>query len=237
MNCPHLQAVRPELEGLPRRMADLPVDDRGYPVPWFVAWHEGKPEFRAMDPQKFVRAIKQKLCWVCGERLGTTMAFVAGPMCGINRTSSEPPSHLECAQWSARNCPFLSNPRMVRREDEEINNASLRENAAGMAITRNPGVAMLWITRAYEVFDSGEVKGNSNRGYLIQMGEPERVEWFAEGRPATREEVVRSVESGLPNLEAMARTETGGLAALERYVERFQKYLPAVKAEATEVPA
>jgi hypothetical protein len=209
------------LTALPERMRALPIDDRGYPVPWFVAWHDGKPEFRAMDGEKFVRAVREKLCWVCGGRLGTRVCFVAGPMCGINRTSSEPPSHLECARWSAVNCPFLSNPRMVRREDEEINNARFRDNAAGLAIARNPGVAMLWITRQFEVFDAG--KGRP----LIQMGEPESVEWFACGRQATREEVNYSIESGLPNLEAMARLERGGVEVLNRMVSRFERWLPA----------
>lgn len=216
-----------DLESMPARMRDLPFDERGYPVPWFVAWEDGKPEFRAMDPQKFVDAIRKKLCWVCGDRLGVHVCFVAGPMCGINRTSSEPPSHLECARWSAKNCPFLSNPRMVRREDERINNQQLRENAAGFAISRNPGVAMLWITRQYEVFNTSEIKGNPNAGYLIQMGEPESVEWWACGQLATREQVQASIESGLPNLEAIARSERGGLEALGKYIERFQRWLPA----------
>lgn len=78
-----------DLESLPVRMRTLPIDERGYPVPWFVAWVDGKPEFRAMDPNKFRRAIKEKLCWVCGNQLGVYMVFVAGCMCGINRTSTE----------------------------------------------------------------------------------------------------------------------------------------------------
>jgi len=197
----------------------LPIDERGYPVPWFVAWIDGKPEFRAMDGRKFEAAIKKKLCWVCGQKLGVNLCFVAGPMCGINRTSSEPPSHLECGLWSAKNCPFLSNPKMVRREDEVMNNAVLRDNAAGLAITRNPGVAMLWITRSYEVF-------KVNTGVLLQMGEPLRVEWFAHGRRATRAEVIESIEGGLPNLEAMARLEVGGLRALEQAKHRFSFWLP-----------
>jgi hypothetical protein len=207
-------------EPLPERMRDLPIDERGYVVPWFVAWVEGKPEFRAMDGGKFVAAIKKKLCWVCGERLGINVCFVAGPMCGINRTSAEPPSHVECAYWSARNCPFLSNPHMVRREDETINNQQLRDHSAGMALTRNPGVAMLWTTRQYEVFPDGR------GGYLIQMGEPEKVEWYACGKKATREQVMFSIESGLPNLEAIARTERGGAEALGKAIERFQKWIP-----------
>lgn len=212
--------LRPELEPLPARMAGLPLDERGYPVPWFVAWQDGKPEFRAMDGRKFARAIREKLCWVCGERLGVNVCFVAGPMCGINRTSAEPPSHLECARWSARNCPFLTNPRQVRREDEVLNNANLREDSAGIALTRNPGVAMLWITRQFEVFNDGSGKP------LIQMGEPDSVEWFACGKPAAREQVQASIDSGLPNLEAVARTQNGGLEALAKYVERFQRWIP-----------
>ncbi len=216
-SCPH----RANMEKIPERMTHLPVDERGFVVPWFVAWMEGKPEFRAMDPSKFVAAIRQKLCWVCGGKLGANVCFVAGPMCGINRTSSEPPSHLECARWSARNCPFLSNPRMIRREDDEINNSTLRENAAGFAITRNPGVAMLWVTRQFEVF-------KTDTGPLIQMGEPESVEWWAHGRAATRDEVAASIESGLPNLEAVARQERGGIEALAQARQRFERWMPAV---------
>ena len=217
-----MTVLKPELQALPDRMKDLPLDERGYPVPFFVAWVDGKPEFRAMDGEKFVRALKEKLCWVCGGKLGVNVAFVAGAMCGINRTSSEPPCHLECARWSAINCPFLSNPRMVRREDDLIDNAKMRESAPGYAIARNPGVAMLWITRQYEVYPDRLGKGR----YLIQMGEPERVEWYAEGRLATREEVMASIDSGLPNLEALARQEKGGLEALEKATKRFDKWLP-----------
>ncbi len=211
--------AKQNMETLPVRMRDLPLDERGYTVPWFVDWIDGKPEFRAMDLRKFVRAIKEKLCWVCGSRLGVNLCFVAGPMCGINRTSSEPPCHAECGRWSAQNCPFLSNPRMVRREDEQT--AEMAGNVAGFAIRRNPGVSMLWFCRDYSVFDDGR------GGKLINMGEPDKVEWWAEGRIATREEVQRSIDSGLPALEAMARTEKGAMEVLVRTTEQFQKWLPA----------
>jgi hypothetical protein len=198
-------------------MAGLPVDDRGYVVPWFVDWLDGKPEFRAMDRKKFFRAIRERLCWVCGARLGVHVTFVGGPMCGINRTSSEPPCHRECAAWSAANCPFLNNPRMVRREDQLT--AAIAGNAAGFGLKRNPGVVMLWHTREYEVF-------KVDNGTLIQMGEPESVEWIACGREATRAEVMESIETGLPNLLAIARTERGGIEALDHARARFDKWLP-----------
>lgn len=216
--CPVVAKVN--FDTIPRSMKTLPVDERGYPVPWFVDWRDGKPEFRAMDPEKYIRALRESLCWVCGEKMLTSKCFVAGPMCGINRTSSEPPSHPECARWSAQNCPFLANPRMVRREDEVINNQCLRDRAPGVALTRNPGVAMLWFTREYEVFNDG--RGNP----LIQMGKPVAVEWWCEGRPATRAEVQESIDGGLPALERIARIEEGGIDALRRYVRQFEKWLP-----------
>lgn len=217
--CPY----RPELkaETIPDRIKALPVDDRGYPVPWFVDWLDGKPEFRAMDLKKWVDAVKRRLCWVCGQPLGINLCFVAGPMCGINRTSAEPPSHYECGKWSAINCPFLANPKTVRREDDLLNAQNMREYGAGLALTRNPGVTMLWITRNYDVFPDGK------KGYLIQMGQPDRVEWYANGKTATRAEIIESVETGLPALEAVARTEAGGIEALRRYQERFMRYVPA----------
>jgi len=211
-----------DVSTLPKRMQGLPRDERGYPVPWFVDWIDGKPEFRAMDMSKFADAIRKKLCWVCGEPMGVHIAFVAGPMCGINKTSSEPPSHRECAEWSAVNCPFLANPRMVRREDERINNSTFSASAAGYALARNPGVAMVWITREYEIYRSPA--GGS--GYLLEMGEPEEVLWYREGRRATRAEVQEAIDAGIHSLENLARLEEGGLAALQRAVNRFERHLP-----------
>ena len=81
-------------EDLPLRLRKLPLDPRGYPVPWFVAWVNGEPEFRAADGRKFAQAVQHKLCWVCGEPLGKWLAFPIGPMCAITRTTAEPPTNV-----------------------------------------------------------------------------------------------------------------------------------------------
>lgn len=196
--------MRPELDALnmPFRLRKLPLDERGYPVPWFVAWQDGKPEFRAMDARKWKLAVTENRCWVCGELLGRWKTFVIGPMCGLNRTTAEPPCHTDCARWSATNCPFLTRPHMVRREDETFNAAAHAENGAGVPILRNPGVTLLWTTQSYEIFNDG------NGRPLIQVGDPVGgVEWFAEGRPATRAEVLHSIETGLPLLREVCDQE------------------------------
>lgn len=218
--------MRPELSPLPRHMQTLPVDARGYPVPWFVEWINGVPEFRAMDPAKWRLALTQSRCWVCGGTLGRHRVFVIGPMCAVNRVTSEPPCHRECAEWSARNCPFLSRPQMVRREDETINNAMAETGSAGCALTRNPGVALLWITHrgAYRAFKAG----GGGTGYLFELDAPDDVGWYCEGRPATRAEVLASIDSGLPLLRKPAEQEgPDAVAALERYYQRALALVPA----------
>jgi hypothetical protein len=192
---------------MPRRIAALPRSKAGYPVPWFAAWPGGEPDFRVVGPGKVGKALARSLCWVCGHRFtaGADQAFVIGPMCGVNRTTAEPPCHEDCATWSAANCPFLATPQMVRRE---------RHLPAGTAeppgemIRRNPGVALVWVTG----YLAWRRRRDPDGGLLFDVGDPKRALWFARGRPATRAEVLASVTSGLPLLQEMA--EAGGPAAV-----------------------
>lgn len=206
--------LRPELPPLPPLMKYLPIDDRGYPVPWFVAMVDGKPEFRVADSQKLVRAVKESLCWVCGNHVGPHFTFVIGPMCAVNRNTAEPPCHRVCAEFSAMACPFLSKPHMVRRE----NDLPAMAPSAGIAIRRNPGVTCLWSCRAFKPFAN-------NGGALFKLHEPFRVDWYAEGRPATREEVLASINSGLPILREIALKD-GDEAELDRMTADAMRFLP-----------
>jgi hypothetical protein len=191
-----------------------------------VAWENGVPDFRVADTQKFRRAIRERRCWVCGERLGIHLAFVLGPMCGINRTTTEPPCHLDCADWSARACPFLARPHATRRDTEALA-AEYEASVAGIPILRNPGVTLIWITREYRLFDDG-------RGHpLLTIGEPERVVWYTKGRAATRAEVAASIAAGLPALQAVAAEQDihdpGARAGAElaRLARDFARLYPA----------
>ena len=181
-----------------------------------------------MDPHKLIRCIKEKLCWVCGKQLYSELVFVIGPMCAINRVNSEPPTHRECALYSARNCPFLSRPHMVRRTDglpEEL-------NSAGIAIERNPGAMCLWFCRRYKVIQVRADDRGTKPGLLFELGSPQRVQWYANGRPATRAEVLESIETGLPLLYAANEREhtqaerDSGLRQIDQRFAELKKLLP-----------
>lgn len=180
---------------VPSRIKSLPFDEkRGFYVPWFVAWIDGKPEFRVADGKKKNDAIQFKKCWVCGQEMGRYKTFVVGPMCVINKISGDPPSHTDCAEYSAKICPFLVKPNMIRRRTgSEFPEGT---TVAGEGIMRNPGVSVLWTTVNYRIF-------NSN-GYLFDIGNhPTSIKWFCEGREATTEEIMDSINSGCPALEKL----------------------------------
>jgi hypothetical protein len=203
---------------IPHRMRRLPISDEGYPIPWFVGEVNGKRDFRCMDGEKLGIAVRLKRCWMCGQPLGVNMTFPIGPMCAVNRNIAEPPSHHDCAEYGARACPFLTQPRM-RRNEKDLPEERF---VAGQAILRNPGVICLWTTKSYKVW---RPRGG---GALFEIGDPEQVEYFAEGRKATREEIIYSMETGLPLLMKVAQDEgPDAVTELQRMYGKALDRLPA----------
>lgn len=205
---------------IPENILALPRDDRGYPVPFFVAWPNGKPDFRCTSAEAISAALGQQLCWVCGKKRYKKACFVIGPMCAVNRVSSEPPSHEACAHWAARACPFLARPKAIRRE------AGLDKLPTslppGEMIDRNPGVALCWTSSHWKPFKTDQ------GGLLFDVGDPISVAWYAQGRTATQAEVVESITSGLPILQQMANEEgEASRKELNRRLEQALKLVPA----------
>lgn len=205
MECPH-HKLRDDLPELTERIAKLPIDERGYPVPAFVQWflHSdkipacpsipgvGTPDFRVIDPVHLKACVFGDICWVCGEKLGVHRAYVVGPMCTVNRNSAEPPSHVDCAEWSVKACPFLSKPQMKRREDEMTEKT---KPAAGLMLTHNPGVTAIW-----QVSEKIKPWRDGKGGMLFDIGNPEKVTWWKEGRTATVDEVAEAINKGIERL-------------------------------------
>jgi hypothetical protein len=208
---------------MPGGIARLPQDKHHRPVPWFVAQIGGKPDFRVIRPGGTELARQHKLCWVCGLpfQRQEDRAFVIGPMCAVNLVSAEPPSHRDCAVYSALSCPFLTTPGMTRRERRLPEGAA---DPAGTMIRRNPGVALVWVTgyRSWSAFSDGQ------GGTLFRIGEAKEALWFACGREATRAEVLASIDSGLPLLRETAEAESpDAVAHLEAMHARALELVPA----------
>lgn len=207
---------------IPRRMRSLPLDKHGRVCPWFIGWVNGEPDHRVIGPGKVAHALTFGCCWLCGETLGSFKAFLLGPMCTITRTTAESPSHRGCAEYAAKVCPFLTTPAMRRRERHLPEG---HRPPPGLSIPRNPGVVALWVTHDFTTFrDPGG-------GLLLSVGDPESISWWAEGREATRGEVLDSIDSGLPILRAEA--DKDGTDAVR---DLLQQYAAALGFLPREVP-
>lgn len=92
---------------IPEFLNHLPVY-RGFPIPFGTFVHEGKPDFRVTDMQRWDECVKLKLCGICGLRLGEYSYFIGGPQCKEHRLFFDPPMHEPCAEFSSKMCPYLN---------------------------------------------------------------------------------------------------------------------------------
>lgn len=216
--------LQPLLDRMPDRLRALPLTAEGWPALWFAAVDPatGLVDLRVARGEAPAQAWRYLKCWLCGQTMGANRTFVIGPMCAVNRTSSEPPCHHDCATFAAIACPFLTRPKMVRNGK---NLPAETRHAPGSAILRNPGATALWTTRKPALI-------HVHNGTLFNIGDPEHVEWFAEGREATRAEVEASIVSGLPLLEQEIEREKphrreAAAKQLRKMTETARQYLPA----------
>jgi hypothetical protein len=215
-----------DMPDFPARMRRLAVDARGYPVPYFVAWFdasglatkrgEGTPDFRMVHASTIATCHAFRLCWVCGDTLGSYKSFVIGPMNALSRTSSEPPSHLDCADFSARACPFLIRPKTKRRENRLPGSWHKPE---GQTIACKPRIALVWTVKCYQV-------QLVNNAVVFDIGTPEHVRWYTRGRLATRAQIIASIQSGLPQLYESAKQKGQGPDTIQRRYDACLALIP-----------
>lgn len=105
---------------LPPRIAQLPKDSRGYPIPWNVLRGvDDAPLFTVNDDRRHWLALRQGLCPICGERLGRWIWFVGGPRSAFDEHGwyLDLPGHQECMTFALATCPYLALPRYMGRID------------------------------------------------------------------------------------------------------------------------
>jgi hypothetical protein len=201
---------------MPSRIRALPRDQLGRPIPWFVAdLEDGGRDFR--DADRRIRALRDRLCWVCGQRLPRRFVFVLGPMCALNRITAEPPAHEDCADYSARVCPFMLRPQMVRRT------SGIPEGTVappGKHLDRNPGGMLLWTTNDWTTF---RPPFGMQTGLLINVGEPMRVSWWREGRAASRVEAEGMLDAGYARLQEEARQDIDPDSAFDLLARQYRR--------------
>jgi hypothetical protein len=94
---------------IPFRMARRPRDARGLVIPFaqFIK-ADGTPDFRVMDDRLTSKAVRRRLCSICGEPMRGDVYFIGGPLCVENGYFYDPPMHKDCATYAIQTCPHLA---------------------------------------------------------------------------------------------------------------------------------
>lgn len=103
---------------IPHIMRNLPIDDRGYVIPYFTPIVNGVPDFRYQDEKKRQNCFNYNLCSICGKKLIPRIFwFISGPLGLKNKTASDAPMHEECARYSINVCPHMIFQKAERRSE------------------------------------------------------------------------------------------------------------------------
>jgi hypothetical protein len=105
---------------MPERIAKLPRDSRGYPIPYnIVRGNDGTPMFTINDSRKHMECLLGNLCPLCGEVLGRWKWFVGGPLSAFHPKGAyiDLPGHSQCERFALQTCPYLAAPRYLGRVD------------------------------------------------------------------------------------------------------------------------
>jgi hypothetical protein len=148
---------------IPQFLSHLPTY-RGYPAAFFQLWSDGVPDFRAIDTDKWAQCLKEKLCGICGKRLGEFCYFIGGPLSRDNKLFTDPPMHQDCAEFASRTCPFLSGKKL-EYSDKPVEH----DNAVILTAPMAPRPDRMFIMRTR----TAKIRGvKANGSYLIQVTGP-----------------------------------------------------------------
>jgi hypothetical protein len=163
---------------LPQRMRGLPRDHRGYPI-FYAVMPDPRPlegatvDFRVLNERHHILCGKNRLCAVCGQRLGSQAWFIGGPMCIQNRIFGDAPMHLECARYALQVCPMLTIATKIysdRPVDPEVGNRDDPD-----ALRTKPQRIVLALPREYRMIENPRGKP------VFQLHPEMQVEWFTTG--------------------------------------------------------
>lgn len=104
---------------IPKELAHLKKDGRGYPIPFFVHEVNCEPEFRFLSYERQKMILDCRLCGICGKPLSDDDTyFIGGPLTLQNFLSTDAGMHKVCAEFSLKACPHMFHRKAQRRDND-----------------------------------------------------------------------------------------------------------------------
>ena len=164
---------------MPRRVARLPREKRGYPVPFVTMLdpYTNEPDFRVLDIRRQMQCINEKRCGICGQQLGKYIAFIGGTRSRDGHVFFDPGMHRDCAEYAAKVCPFISRENAAYRDLTEEDQAKYTQIIVNQEAERpNPDMFIVVTTEF-------KAQSTSQQGFVIIAGEYTEVIQVEQYRP------------------------------------------------------
>ena len=161
---------------MPPRVARLPRDARGFPIPAGNAVVAGVADFATLDMEKWAALLHRRACGICGETMFGPVYFIGGSLCARNRLFFDHPMHGACALYALKVCPYLALPNFMHRKTVPQHEGFMTE-VIPRASDQKPARFMLGRTRSYA--------GHWHGADLLLRADPWlRVSWWHAGQEA-----------------------------------------------------
>lgn len=201
---------------LPPRMAALPKDRRGLPVPYIVlVTDDGTPHFTINDSRKVAKVLRERRCAICGGKHHRGLWLVGGPMSAFHEDGAylDPPLHFECAQYALKVCPYLAAPKYSGRLDDATLTAQQVEQERLLTLVDHtmlpdrPDVFVAGMTLDYQVIERPT-------GPAILPKRPwKQVRFFQKGEELSHSQATGHVAKALMNVPPAQRRVPRGVIA------------------------
>ncbi|GLH30150.1 hypothetical protein WSS15_28000 [Acetobacter pasteurianus] len=176
---------------IPSRMLNLRRLNSGLPIPKFATWEGDKPNLTVMNRDFFGTALRNKLCWICGQKMGRFASFVGGPKSTASKCFVEPPMHRDCAEFAMQVCPYLVTGNNERKN--KLTPLEEKQHRSAGTDPDNPIIFGMSISNDWH-FISGE-----NCFFLKNVAE---VIWWKHGKLASSKEAEKAVLEGEQAVQA-----------------------------------
>lgn len=122
---------------IPPELSHLELDERGYPIPYFVGKINGKFNFKYQDRKKRDSCIQFRWCPICAKRLDKEFSYViTGPRGLKNKVVSDAPMHLLCAEFTLKTCPHIHFEKAERKEEPVAGSYILRDKPSSLYLIK-----------------------------------------------------------------------------------------------------
>ena len=131
---------------------------RGMPIPYMSPiGRDGVPLFSVDNEVLKLEVMHQRLCGLCGEKLGQWIGFIGDMDCMLDRIFEQPGMHIDCLQYAASICPYIArtNYQVHTRAKitGQVENIILLN--AEMADYPRPERMLIYVTSDYEIIGGG----------------------------------------------------------------------------------